>query len=303
MTAGTKALLLLSVLGLVVLVAWFGNDPASMVDTTTKTSTRPSDPLLVSTSGASSSRTKTPSRASSVDRAALSRASAPVSTPPRQQAPAAPSRSVTTSMSRSSSQPPAVKSTTLEMGKPLSDTLAARAAEAKAAIARARESVSSSSPASTPAATSRKKTSAGSTPAKPAAKKASSKPAAAGPGTHVVKPGDTMGHLSQRYYGSARHWNRIADANPGVDAEWLRVGQELKIPAAPARQVTSSSRKTIKAPDGRTHTIDDGETLSSIAEDQLGHTKHWYRIYEANRERIGSDPDRLVVGMVIAIPS
>ena len=112
-----------------------------------------------------------------------------------------------------------------------------------------------------------------------------------------------MGHLSQRYYGSARHWNRIADANPDVDAEWLKVGQKLKIPAAPARQASSTPRKQFKAPAGRSHTIDDGETLSSIAEDRLGHTKHWYRIYEANRERIGSDPDRLVVGMVIAIPS
>ena len=56
MTAGTKALLLLSVLGLVVLVAWYGNGPASMVESTMKNSTQTNDPLLVSTSGTSSSR-------------------------------------------------------------------------------------------------------------------------------------------------------------------------------------------------------------------------------------------------------
>jgi nucleoid-associated protein YgaU len=119
----------------------------------------------------------------------------------------------------------------------------------------------------------------------------------------VLKPGDTLGHLSQRYYGSARHWDRIADANPAVDIERLRVGQELKIPAGSTRQASTSTPSRQARPiEGKRHVIDEGETLSSIAEDRLGNTSHWYRIYEANRERIGSDPDRLVVGMVIAIP-
>ena len=122
---------------------------------------------------------------------------------------------------------------------------------------------------------------------------------------HVIKPGDTLGHIAQKYYGSARKWTRIADANPNLDVDSLRVGQELRIPArivAATRERSTNRKPSLPPPTGRTHTIDEGETLSSIAEDHLGDQVHWYRIYELNKDRIGSSPDRLVVGMVIAVP-
>lgn len=49
-------------------------------------------------------------------------------------------------------------------------------------------------------------------------------------GKHVVEAGDNPGKIAMRYYGDAKLGQKILDANPGVTATSLRVGQEIKIP-------------------------------------------------------------------------
>jgi hypothetical protein len=60
-------------------------------------------------------------------------------------------------------------------------------------------------------------------PAKPAeaapAPAEPAKPAEAAPVTHVVVAGDTYWDLAKKYYGDARKWRVIADANRGALAE------------------------------------------------------------------------------------
>lgn len=57
-------------------------------------------------------------------------------------------------------------------------------------------------------------------------------PAPAGTRTHVVQAGDTLSRIATRYYGDAKRWNEIVDANreliPSPDR--LAVGMTLKIP-------------------------------------------------------------------------
>ncbi|MCX6048096.1 MAG: transporter substrate-binding domain-containing protein [Chloroflexi bacterium] len=50
------------------------------------------------------------------------------------------------------------------------------------------------------------------------------------------------------------------------------------------------------------HTIAQGETLSTIALRYYGSSTLWTRIYEANRDKIGDDPNNLVLGMELVIP-
>jgi nucleoid-associated protein YgaU len=50
-----------------------------------------------------------------------------------------------------------------------------------------------------------------------------------------------------------------------------------------------------------THVIQDGETLSDIAEDYFGSPHQWMVIWNANKSRI-LNPDRLKVGTSIVIP-
>ncbi len=49
---------------------------------------------------------------------------------------------------------------------------------------------------------------------------------------HEVKSGETLSRIAQQYYGDARLYPRIFDANRDVlkDPNMIRVGQKLRIP-------------------------------------------------------------------------
>lgn len=51
--------------------------------------------------------------------------------------------------------------------------------------------------------------------------------------TYVIQAGDTLAAISAAFYGSVQPWRRILDANPGLDAVALPVGQAIVIPPLP----------------------------------------------------------------------
>jgi nucleoid-associated protein YgaU len=57
-------------------------------------------------------------------------------------------------------------------------------------------------------------------------------PAASGVRTHVIQTGDTLSRIATRYYGDAKRWNEIVEANREVipSPDRLAVGMTLKIP-------------------------------------------------------------------------
>jgi nucleoid-associated protein YgaU len=50
------------------------------------------------------------------------------------------------------------------------------------------------------------------------------------------------------------------------------------------------------------YTVEAGDTLRSIAQQVYGDPAQWPRIYDANRETIGADPDTLSAGTKLRIP-
>ena len=50
--------------------------------------------------------------------------------------------------------------------------------------------------------------------------------------TYVVQEGDTLAKIAERFYGAGASWSAIEKSNPGLDANRLKVGQKLVIPAA-----------------------------------------------------------------------
>ena len=52
--------------------------------------------------------------------------------------------------------------------------------------------------------------------------------------TYTVASGDTLSHISQRFYGKASRWNAIYEANRDQldDPDRIKPGQVLRIPAA-----------------------------------------------------------------------
>jgi nucleoid-associated protein YgaU len=52
----------------------------------------------------------------------------------------------------------------------------------------------------------------------------------------------------------------------------------------------------------QSYTVQDGDTLSSIAAQFYGDDSQWMQIYEANKEAIGDNPDNISAGLVLTIP-
>jgi nucleoid-associated protein YgaU len=131
--------------------------------------------------------------------------------------------------------------------------------------------------------------------------------------THTVASGETMSSIAKRYFGSENKWTLIAKANPSVDPSSMKVGAKLRIPSQGAISLaggsgTTTTPKSAGSTPGATaaggnHVIASGETLSSLARKYYGSTKHWRKIYEANKSTIGSDPAALKVGQSLVIPS
>lgn len=122
---------------------------------------------------------------------------------------------------------------------------------------------------------------------------------------HKVKSGDTLSEISIHYYGSARHWKALVEANPGVNPKNLMVGQELKVPvlpvSVPLRSVQFENPFPQKRDAVRFYNVKKGDTLVKIAEKMYGDGLDWRKIYAANRRSI-PDPKKLKIGTKLEIP-
>lgn len=83
----------------------------------------------------------------------------------------------------------------------------------------------------------------------PAAREAAAQPADLEPGSHIVRPGETLESLAQRYLGSSSLWQRLAQLNPGIaDPDVIEPGQRLRVlvprrAPLPVAQIETVSRK------------------------------------------------------------
>jgi nucleoid-associated protein YgaU len=119
---------------------------------------------------------------------------------------------------------------------------------------------------------------------------------------HVVASGETLSDISKKYYGTTTKWKEIVKANPGVDPEGMKVGQKLKIPEISGTSLapTNAEMTTNVGDTSGTYTVQAGDTtLAKIAEKELGSSKEWPKIVEANP---GLDPRKLRIGQKLIIP-
>jgi LysM repeat protein len=82
---------------------------------------------------------------------------------------------------------------------------------------------------------------------------------------YVVARGDTFGNIAKRQHISL---NALVEANPGVNARKLKIGQKLQIPAATtAVSTTSSAASAVDTAEASTsvYVVKPGDTLSKIA--------------------------------------
>ncbi len=133
--------------------------------------------------------------------------------------------------------------------------------------------------------------------------------------TVTVGPHDDLWALAETWYGDGTSWRRIAAANPDVDVDHLVVGQRLALPGAtvtvPAghtgagRPIDAEELNQIapqsEASKARTVTVEQGDTLSGIAQTQLGDASSWPAIWHLN-EGIIADPDHIEPGWELVLP-
>ena len=124
---------------------------------------------------------------------------------------------------------------------------------------------------------------------------------------YTWKQGDSFKSLARTYYGSELQVALLRGANEGVDDTKLAVGARVFVPVRLASESvpvvkTGEQGKTTSTWTGGLYTVQKGDVLGTISKTVYGSTKHWRRIYDANRDVIGDDPNRLKLGMQLRIP-
>ncbi len=124
--------------------------------------------------------------------------------------------------------------------------------------------------------------------------------------TYTVKAGDNFWTIAQAVYGDGSYYKLIEQANPGVNPNNLRIGQELRLPArsegaSPVRS-QGGRNSSDSALGARQYRVQKNDSLHRIAQKLYGDGSRWQEIYQLNRQTIGSDPAKLKLGMVLQLP-
>lgn len=134
--------------------------------------------------------------------------------------------------------------------------------------------------------------------------------------SYIVQPGDTLGEISTKVYGTSRKWRMIREANGNLDPRALRPGLKLTIPGVEETVIARSDPAAIEraleqvaqfvdstsGPPSGIYRVKRGETLYAIARRVLGDGERWKEIYELNHREMAS-PEDLAAGQKILLPS
>ena len=130
---------------------------------------------------------------------------------------------------------------------------------------------------------------------------------------YTIRPGDTLSQIAQRELGTKNRWRELLELNPGIDPAKLPVGTKIRLTGAGASKPVATPQKTepklaaakpspASTPSpagGRSYSVRSGDTLSQIAQRELGSKDRWRELVELNP---GLDPAKLHVGTSIRLP-
>ena len=107
----------------------------------------------------------------------------------------------------------------------------------------------------------------------------------------TVKPGDSLWKLAQQNLGQGLRWHDLVAVNPGIlDPNHIVAGSQIYLPAAASSLSTATK-----------FTVHKGDTLSQIAQSQLGHASYAACIAQANPAI--HDANRIFAGQSLLLPA
>lgn len=122
---------------------------------------------------------------------------------------------------------------------------------------------------------------------------------------YTVRSGDNFERISRRFWGTIRHADAIAAANPFVSPTSLQVGQVLRIPSTPDNvqgKPEEGQETDLPTPEFMEYIVVKGDNLSALAQRFYGSLRYADVIFNANRDTMSSIDD-LQIGQVLRIPS
>ncbi|WP_166850879.1 LysM peptidoglycan-binding domain-containing protein [Isoptericola sp. BMS4] len=122
---------------------------------------------------------------------------------------------------------------------------------------------------------------------------------------YTVQPNDSLWSIAEKCLGDGHRYTELVELNAdllGGKPDFLQPGWVLTLPASPAPS-------TVPADGRRTVTVQPGDTMTSIASDELGDPDRYREIFDASTDitqpdgaRL-SDPDRIQPGWTLVIPA
>jgi nucleoid-associated protein YgaU len=88
---------------------------------------------------------------------------------------------------------------------------------------------------------------------------------------------------------------RESDIAPNPQTETEKVEDQRRGERGGERGQDATSR--------RTYTVKAGDTLSDIAQAEMGNANRWPELYAANKEAVGPNPDMIHPGLKLEIPA
>ena len=137
-------------------------------------------------------------------------------------------------------------------------------------------------------------------------------PAAVAVADYVVRPGDTLGKIARVTLGadSAANRSAILGLNPKLarNPDLIRVGEVYKVPGSAAGASAVASRRETApalppaAGNKGVYEVKSGDTLSEIAQRELGTSRRWKELLTLNADQLDDAAD-LRVGMRLKLPA